>query len=92
MPDQLYREASSTEGVFNSTYSVTRGGTFDRPSVSVPIMRASAPLFNAYFDPGREYAVHVRGDTLELSEASNHPWMHVYVRAAHGESVLRATP
>lgn len=92
MPNQRYREASSTDGVFSGTYSVTRGGTFDRPSVSVPIMRSNRPLFDAYFNPGREYAVDVRADTLELREASSHAWIHVYVRAAQGESVPRTMP
>lgn len=91
MAGQRYREASSTGDVFIGTYSVARGGTFDRPSASVPIMQSSRPLFNAYFNPGREYAVVVRADTLELSEASNHSWMHTYVRATHGDSVLRPT-
>jgi hypothetical protein len=83
MASQQYREASSTGDVFVGTYSVTRGSTFDRPSASVPIVQSSRPLFNAYFNPGREYAVVVRADTLKLSEASNHSWVHVYVRATH---------
>jgi len=91
MPGQRYREASS-EGVFTGTYSITRGGTFDRPSASVAVIESNRPLFNAYFNPGREYAVEVRGDTLTLTEASDHAWMHVYLRTVQGESAPRATP
>lgn len=76
-----YRQISSEDGVSDGTYTSASGHTFNQREVVVPVLQFDQPLFNGYFGPVDEYAVLIRGDTLELKDTYSHPWVHRYVRA-----------
>jgi hypothetical protein len=78
---ERYRQTSSADGVSDGMNTSASGYTFNEPDVVVSVLRFDQPLFNGYFGPVDAYAVFVRGDTLELTDTSSHPWEHRYVRA-----------
>lgn len=82
LPGKRYRQISSADGVSEGTYLSTSGSTFNEPDVVVPVLRFDLPLFSGYFGPMDDYAVSIRGDTLELKDTSSHPWVHRYLAAS----------
>jgi hypothetical protein len=81
LPGERYRQISSADGVSDGTYTAANGFTFNQPDVVVPVLRFDQPLFKGYFGPVDEYAVLIRGDTLNLKDTYSHPWVHQYLRA-----------
>lgn len=81
LPGDRYVQASSTDSVSNGSYTSASGGTFNQPNSVFPVLRFDHPLFNGYFGPVEEYAVVIRGDTLELEDTYSHAWVHRYLRA-----------
>ena len=81
-----YSEISSEGKIsFRGVYSLARGVTFEEPSDTVLLLQLQRPLWAGYFSPATEFAVRVRGDTLELVESSSHAWMHRFVRAGRND-------
>ena len=77
-----YRETSTAEGTSEGTYAVGTGSSHHEPDKTVSVLQFDRPLFGRYFGPWEEYALRIRGDTLELTETNSHPWVHSYARRA----------
>jgi hypothetical protein len=85
---ERYRQTSSVDGVSEGTYTSASSYTFEQPDVIAPVLRFDQPLSNGWFGPEGEYAVFIRGDTLELKETHSHPWAHQFLRVPQETVVM----
>lgn len=81
LPGGRFRETSSAQGVTEGSFTSTAGEAFEAREVASAILRFDPPLFNGGFIPSDEYAMVIRGDTLELDDRTSHAWVHRYLRA-----------